>query len=536
MAELIITLPDGREVRQMLGPQPRVIGRDAACDIPVDDPGTSRRHARFVSTSGGYLIEDLGSKNGTLVNDTSCVSRMLQNGDCILIGSVRAVFLDEGRPSTHSVVISDDVTATRATRYVSRGQQLDLSQQRLRVIYDLSGRLTKLQGRGQLLEDAMSICFEMLHFDRGAIGIRKPDQRNLDWPVVRNLRDTAGGLTISRTLLDGPLHGERAIHTDQGPDAADPTESMVQHGIRSAMCVPMMHNEQILGVIYGDCVHSSAGYTNEDVDFFGGIAQQVSIGLINCRLLEEQQQMIRLNHDIDLARTIQTQLFPAELPNRERIRVAALNDPGQRVSGDYYDAVETEDGRVWCLVADVTGEGVAAALMMANFQAIVRVTIDTAEDPAQILSRWNRVICRNAASAKFITCLLALIEPQSGRVQFSAAGHPAPILVRSTGALPEELAVEPAFPLGVREDAEYANTTLDPGLDPFVLLCYTDGVFEAMNLRDELFGVSRIREVVGNWRDLSPQALVKHVRKAVADFAAGHYQTDDITILAARVG
>ena len=125
---------------------------------------------------------------------------------------------------------------------------------------------------------------------------------------------------------------------------SDPTVSMVQHGIRSAMCVPLMQGKDILGVIYGDRTSTSKVYTDEDIDFFAGIAQQVTIGLINCKLMRDQEQMIRLNHDIDLARRIQKNLFPTDLPNRADLRVAALNEPGARVSGDYYDVIERDDG------------------------------------------------------------------------------------------------------------------------------------------------------------------------------------------------
>ena len=105
----------------------------------------------------------------------------------------------------------------------------------------------------------------------------------LDWPVVRNLRGSEGELTISHTLLNRALqHGERAILADTGAGNTDPTVSMVQHGIRSAMCVPLHHRNDTIGVIYGDRISTSTTYSTEDIDFLAGIAQQVSVGLINC--------------------------------------------------------------------------------------------------------------------------------------------------------------------------------------------------------------------------------------------------------------
>jgi sigma-B regulation protein RsbU (phosphoserine phosphatase) len=537
--ELIITLTDGRLLRHTLGNRPETIGRDAGCDIPIDEPSTSRRHARFAPTPKGYVVEDLGSKNGTLVNDEPCTSRALRDGDQIEIGSVSITFSDEPEgDEVHpgSVIISDEPPTTHATRYLSRDQQLNLSQRRLQMIYELSERLTTLQSQEQLLENAMDICFETLQFERGAIGVRRPSQRALDWPVVRNLRGAEGELSISRSLLSRALqHGERAIFTDTGAGNTDPTVSMVQHGIRSAMCVPLMRRDQTAGVIYGDRTSTSASYTNEDIDFLAGIAQQVTIGLINSWLVKEQEQMARLQHDIDLARRIQTQLFPAALPNRENLRVAALNEPGQRVSGDYYDVIEKDDGRVWCLVADVTGEGAAAALLMANLQAAVRVTIDDAEDPAELLSRWNSLIHRNTHSSKFITCVLALIDPAAHRIDFATAGHCPPLVVRGDEDPPEELIADPTYPLGVVEEAEYTTTRVEVGPEPFCLFCYTDGVPEAMDPEGQTFGLQRLLDVLRDRRDINPQALVKQTRKSVTSFVAGAGQSDDITMLAARV-
>ncbi|MHC4696210.1 MAG: SpoIIE family protein phosphatase [Planctomycetota bacterium] len=535
MAQLIVTLTDGRIVRHMLGNMPQIVGRDAGCDIPLDDPSTSRRHARVYPTAQGYVVEDLNSKNSTLINDEPCSSHLLKSGDKILFGSVQAVYADEELPTGHSVVIADGVTASHSTRYVSREKQLELSQQRLQMIYELSERLTTLQGKDQLLEDAMTIGFEMLHFERGAVGLRRPDGRMLDWPVVRNLYGAQGELTVSRTLLNRALeHGERAIFTETGMHNADPTVSMVQQGIRSAMCVPLIHRDQILGVIYGDRIKSSVSYTNEDIDFLAGIAQQVSIGLINCRLVDEHKQMAQLRHDIELARRIQTELFPARLPNRQAVKVAAINDPGQRVSGDYYDVIEMDDGRVWCLVADVTGEGAAAALLMANLQAAVRVTIAQADDPGASLAAWNRLICANTDASKFITCVLGLIDPQSRRIRVASAGHFPPLVTRATVDTVQELVVDAGYPLGIVPEAEYATADIDLGSEPFTVFCYSDGIIEAMSAEEEQFGHQRLLDLLVERRELTPPALVKQVRKSVASFVEGARQSDDITLLAAR--
>jgi len=536
MAHLIITLPNGRVSRHELAGNPLVVGRDASCDVPIDDPSTSRQHARIYHTGEGHLVEDLDSKNGTLVNNAPCSSHLLRNGDQIEFGSVHAVYAEAETPSGQSVVIADDVTASHATRYVSREKQLALSRKRLQMIYELSEQLTTLQDRDRLLDDAMTICFETLHFERGAVGIRRSDGRGVDWPVVRNLYGAQGELTVSRTLLSRALErGERAMFTESDVANTDPTVSMVQHGIRSAMCVPLIHRDRVLGVVYGDRVHSSVTYSNEDIDFFAGIAQQISIGLINCQLVEEQKRMAQLEHDLELARTIQTGLLPASLPHRPGVGFAAINDPGQRVSGDYYDVIEAEDGRIWLLVADVTGEGMAAALLSANLQAAVRVMAGASTDPADLLARLNALVCHNTTSSKFITCLLALIDVSARSISVSSAGHPLPLIQRRGSSQVQPLAAETGFPLGVAADADYVTTRIDAGPEPFTLVCYTDGVTEAMNGLGEMFGTAALLTLLDEKHGMTPKGLVNQIRKGVAGFAGAARQSDDITILVAQI-
>lgn len=538
MPDLVITLPDGRTIRHKLGDKPIIIGRDSTCDIPIDDPSASRQHARFTPSPNGYIVEDMGSKNGTLINDNPCKRNLLTDGDRVLVGSAMVVFQDAATAETSGSVIvaDDDITRTHATKYVSRDQNLILSQRRLEMIYELSERLTTLQDREKLFDGAMDICMEMLSFERGAIGIRQRQGRGVDWPVVRNLRGEEGELKISRSLLSRALeHGERAIFTDTSSGNADPTVSIAQHGIRSAMCVPLTKQKDVVGVIYGDRTSTAASYTDEDIDFFAAIAQQISIGLINSNLLEDQAKMVRLNHDIDIARSIQTGLFPKKLPKRSDFEVAAVNDPGDRISGDYYDVIERDDGRIWCLVADVTGEGIPAAMIMANLQAAVRVTIGNSDDPSTLLSQWNQLIYDNTDPSKFITCLLALIDPKARTMSIASAGHCSPIMMTNSHN-PTIIEPEAGFPLGIVEDASFSNKTVELSSNSCLMFCYTDGVIEAMNTKEECYGMDRLMQAVGDHPDLNPGGLVKQIRKNLTTYADGAKQSDDITMLAIRVG
>ena len=534
MAELIITLSDGRTQQHVLDTGMQVMGRDPTCDVVLDDSSASRRHVRLYHRDGVYYLEDLGSKNGTLVNNEQIRTVPLHHLDQILIGSVEVRFLDHvagDRPST--VVIADKGATEDTTHYSSRNQALVLTERRLQMLYELSERLTTLRDRDALLEDALGICFETLRFERGAIGVRQYRGRGVDWPVVRNLRGAGGELTISRSILGRALdYGERAIVTDSGRGKIDPTVSMVQHGIRSAMCVPLKSEDEILGVIYGDRVSTGTVYTKEDVDFLAGLARQVTIGLVNARLLEEQKSKLALEAELAVAREIQQQLFPHALPARERLTIAALNDPGRTVSGDYYDVIQRPDGRVGFLIADVSGKGVAASLLMSNLQAAVRMTLPDCDDLGAVMKRWNALLYANTDVSKFVTCLAGILDPAARRLTYASAGHHLPYVITQGSARPVSPAPEPEYPLGVAEEVAYKAASQALGSEPCTIFCFTDGVLEAMDPEGNLFGEERMEEVLLECPDLEPEGLIRRLRKAIAGFCREAPQSDDITMIA----
>jgi phosphoserine phosphatase RsbU/P len=381
----------------------------------------------------------------------------------------------------------------------------------------------------------MDICFEMLRFERGAIGLRVVNGRGVDWPVVRNLRGEGGELTVSRSVLGRAMdHGERAVIADAGGEAIDPTVSMVQHGICSAMCVPLRNEDEILGVIYGDRTTTGAIYTPEDVDFLAAIAVQVSIGLINARLMAEQKAKLEMEAELDVAREIQQQLFPRSLPERDDVAFAVLNDPGRRVSGDYYDVIEMDDGRIGFVIADVTGEGVAASLLMSNLQGVVRWTMRSCEDLGVLCGQWNQLLCDNTDASKFVTCLTGIIDTAKRDLTYVLAGHPPPYMVREATGEVDTLSAEAHYPLGIVDGAIYETTTVRIGEGRCTLVGFTDGVYEAASATGEQFGDERIVKVLSECAKLEPQAMIRRLRKAVATHCRDMPQGDDITMLAAR--
>ena len=187
MASLIIEHANGARERQALGPAAQTIGRDEVCDVIIDDLKASRRHARLAQDeTGRYFIEDLGSKNGTLVNSEQLTRQRLHDGDQIEIGTTILIFRERDEVSADTqVVVGDEVRGTVATSVAGRTEKLRLSQHRLELLSELGERLIRLQSRADLLNTVMDICFETLRFERGLIAMKNRPGAAPEWPVVR---------------------------------------------------------------------------------------------------------------------------------------------------------------------------------------------------------------------------------------------------------------------------------------------------------------------------------------------------------------
>lgn len=538
MAELIVTFEDGRTERHLLTRKPQDVGRDPSCHIQIDDPTVSRRHADIRGdASGVFTVRDLGSKNGTLVNNVHITARELRHGDEIVFGSVAAQFHESSGTSTHSPVTLEDqpTHAAASVSYADRNNRLQLNQQRLQRLYEISDRLTGLRDRHELLRDIMRICIETFEFERAAIAIRRPDGRAVDWPVVHNLQGPDGEIRISRTILTLALHaGQRTVFSDTQVNTMDPTQSIVQQGMRSAMCVPISDSDRILGVIYGDRISSKRDYDQEDVDYLAAMARQVSIGLTNAELLEQQQQRVLLEGEIAIARQIQSGLFPDTLEVAPGLHVAAINEPGRQVSGDYYDVIPMNDGRIGFVIADVTGKGVASALLAANLQAGIRLLLPETTDLAVLADKLNQLVYQNTDTSRFITAVIAAVDPRSGVLSFISAGHSNPIKITAWEPA-SVLEGDGNLPFGISSDERYRCLQVELGRRPATFFLYTDGLNEALNESEEQYGMDRLLATLSRHAQCDPDRLLQEVRRNLSDYCGDQAQSDDITLIAARV-
>ncbi len=536
MPDLMIRYPDGRQVTFPLEKREVFVGRDASCDITLQDGITSRRHARIFSDGDGrFWVEDLKSKNGISLNDQPVASALIRPGDRIGIGTCQLVLMGPPQPT---VAIQDALLATQtaATSAWGADERLDLPRKRLETLYELNERLTGRFDRDDLLRELLDVCVEQLRFERVGVAVWDGPGHAPEWIHLRNIgADSNGEFRISRSVVERTLHqGERVLIVDTGTGEIDPTASMVSNNIRSAMCVPMEYLQEVRGVLYGDRVTSSARYGREDIDFFAALGRLGAMGLANVRLVEELQNRRQVELQLQLAREIQTDLFPARPLEDGDVSIHALNDPGQKVSGDYFDYFRREDGKIAVIIADVAGKGVSAALLMANMQAAVRVLLASESDLIKTVGVLNRLFCDNMADGRFITAIVGLLDPEERRFEYVNAGHLVPYLIRGDATL-EKIENEPNLILGVLNEANYDVQRLDLPDRPSRLLLYTDGVPEAGNEAGEQFQDERFASALASCLALPPSELVIRIRRSIKQFTRQHPQSDDITLLAVEL-
>jgi serine phosphatase RsbU (regulator of sigma subunit) len=236
----------------------------------------------------------------------------------------------------------------------------------------------------------------------------------------------------------------------------------------------------------------------------------------------------RVEHELCLAQDIQQSLLPKELPALPAWQVTAAYRPARAVGGDFYDFLRFDDGRVGLVIGDVAGKGMPAALVMAVATTLLRGLADAGQTPGQVLQRVNQVLNRDLPSGVFVTCLYAILEPDSGRLIFANAGHNLPYLHTTTGVTALRAT---GMPLGLMADMIYEEqvATIPAGA---TVLFYSDGLVEAHNARRELFGGQRLRTFICNQKEQAAtlaETLLNSLREFTGDDAE---QEDDITLVA----
>ncbi|MDH3708584.1 MAG: PP2C family protein-serine/threonine phosphatase [Cyclobacteriaceae bacterium] len=302
------------------------------------------------------------------------------------------------------------------------------------------------------------------------------------------------------------------------------------------MVVPVMHKDSVLAFVFvGGLVDPEQDeQTIPDTSFIQTISNIILVAIENKRLARQQLEQEALRKELEIARGVQQLLFPKNLPQDEDLKATALYLPHQDVGGDYYDYIEIDDNQFLLCIADVSGKGVPAAILMSNFQAALRTMIRHTTDLKEIIEELNHQTVRTARGENFITFFVAIIDRLKKEIYYVNAGHNPPLLICDTQPL--QLLELGTTILGAFKPLPFLRVGKVHWNGYFTFFSYTDGLTETFSETDEPFELDRVKEILYSHHQESLEKINGVLLKRLNEFRGKNTYTDDITILSCKVG
>lgn len=533
-----------------------VLGRRSDCDVQDVFDGNervSRRHAMIVDDGGEFFIEDLRSRNGTYLNGREVTQRMrLRGGDKIEICGVGFRFHDEpitrqGSESDsrseqfHTIVEEDEHAAGILASVALASSQVSPTDSSLASPdRKLNGLVKLLESLGQsiqtdvLLDNLLSGLFSVFPAaDRGFVALRAGEGEAMNIVAARFRHDEPDQtLRISRSISEHVLEANEAVLSSdvQADSAYANSQSLAVSSMRSFMCAPLTDAEgQATGIVQLETLAAERQFSAEDLDVLAAVAPQVSLSLNFSKLHQQALERVALDRDLELARQVQLGLLPDEHPDLSGYDFHDFYEAALQVGGDYFDYIPLRENRLAIVLADVSGKGVSASLLMAKMSGELKLYLANEVSPAAAVSQLNDSMCSSGVSGRFVTMVVAVIDAESDKVRIVNAGHMAPLLRHRDGEV-EEIGVEQrCISVGFFPDQEYQEYlfTMQPGES---LTLFTDGFTEAMNAAEELYGDQRLAEQLAKPAGDLAQ-LGTNVLTDLRQFVGDHPQSDDMCLV-----
>lgn len=502
---------------------PTTIGRAPESTVQLPSPAVSREHARIVQRDGAWVIEDLGSRNGVTVGglriEGSCP---LADGAVIGISDVRLRYV---APVEMTIVDSVSVRDAGPGRLgvdpeAALAGLLQLSE-------DLRGALDLERVHALLLEGLLRLFPTA---DRAIVVTHAAD--GVPEVTLERTRDDAGGCAgcVSRTLVEQACERGAAILSEEALPGDNVIQSLAERAVRSAMCAPLLSRDDcVFGAIAVETFRDEEPFKAAALGVFGAAVNAAAFAVEGAILHGRRMADDRLARDLEHARQLQRQFLPSAPPAVSGYGFASWYEPAAAVGGDAYDFVSLPAERVGLVIADVSGKGLPAALLMARVSSDIRYALTTTSDPGRALERVNRSLCESAVSAHFVTMVVAVLDPAAHRLDVGIAGHPPPRLVEGGVARPIAEGVA-GRPINIDADAVYETASIDVPSGA-ALWFYTDGVPDMAAPDGVRFGDARtVEEIAASSGRDAPERLAGF-RTVIEKFRSSAKQIDDATVL-----
>jgi len=557
MPKLFVYPKKGEEVVFPLKNAKISVGRSADNDIPILDPFCSGHHAFIYPKDDFYVVRDNNSKNGTFLNGKKVQAEIeLKKGDEVLIGSTRIIFddrlstnvemLEASSPTTNinTIIQVEDVlkksdidTTLKATFAAVDMEKVKTEHKAFSVLSEVSKALILHKPLGELLDSIMDLICENLPMDRGILMLKEGNPPQFIPKVVRINNDNLKNkrIQVSQSIINMAVNKNSSVLTSDAQ--ADPLfkaqDSIIRFNIHSAMCVPLWNNKDIIGIIYSDRISLLDNFSDEDLKLLTLLSNLAAVKIENAKLIEQKIEKEKMEKELDLAAKIQEDFLPKQSPKLKNYEIAGSNVPCYQVGGDYYDFIPIDDDRLGIVIADVSGKGVGASLLMASLRAALQSELYPEYKIQEMARKLNDFVHRSSSPNSFITFFFCELNKKNGELSYINAGHNPPLVLDKKGQVRRMESCGLCLGMFPEVDYEVKKVILKPG-DTTVL--FTDGITESRNKDNKEFEEGRLIKLLQKHSKLSAVKLLEKINEEVDKFTAGAEKMDDQTLVIIQRG
>ena len=526
----------GNEQRTInLDHTPFTVGRKVDKDLVIADPRVSRDHALITSEDGQFCVVDQGSKHGTFVNGERIQRKTLERNDRVEFG-VRDV--------SYVIFHPHHAASNTAREFLSQISGIQISTdttdlEKLTLFLEAARKLNTTGVLDEILVTLLDATLKLTRAERGYVFMRD-EEGNLRLAAGRNSKDEPllDDTTISHSILDEALKSNSEFvitDTSQSLDLAG-RHSIVAYDLRTVICIPLRKPQvqttrdaqaaaptdgvaEVMGALYVDSRFASRDISSVSNDILRAIATEAASLIENARLVQAEEAARRYQQELSIAASIQQGLMAVSIPEVPFARLKGRNLSCKEIGGDFFDAVNTEEGLA-VVLADVSGKGVSAALLANTLQGMVYSQLTAGMPLTEIVIAANRFFTHKHIGEKYATMIIARLR-RDGELEYVNCGHVPPLLVCN-----HEVIRPPHgnLPVGLLPDATYESDHCSMHAGDRLILV-TDGVTEAENARGDFFEDSRLETVAAK------SSTMEDIFTAVANFCGGTPLSDDCTVV-----
>ncbi|MBI4481000.1 MAG: SpoIIE family protein phosphatase [Acidobacteria bacterium] len=536
-----------------------VIGRSPDADIVLTHDGVSRNHAKIMCNPIGYILLDLNSTNGTYVNEQQVKEHLLRHGDRIRLGMEGVEVLFQTHRAEEAPAKSpemedagDDELVTKATG-IWGGETAERTMQGLASVFPTEAPpRTELEKISYILDfhyyfektfssektfrQILQSALEISGAERGFVLSKQDDGFHYALGLNGKGKLLAESEFQTSQSIVGRVaeEGKAVFMTQEISEEFAQKRSILAMKLRAIACLPLealsseSHLPEVLGILYLDSTQRMHSLTGLDQKILTKLAEEAGAVLEKLDMIKGLEERKKIEAEMALAEETQRSLLPQALPSLENFQIGAFSQPTRNVGGDFYDFLPLPAGELVGVLADVSGKGISAALLGSLLQGILNTEFQSTNRLAEVLNRANKLVHQKSQSNRFVTLFLFLLDRQ-GNGQFVGAGHNPAYLFRAATGTIEEL-ISKGMILGMFDFAAYESAPFQLHAGD-VLLVYSDGVTEAQNPQEEMFGEESLREIIRKEAPSGIDTLQARILTAIEEFTHGKPQSDDITLL-----